>query len=538
MDVNERLKALLGKPPGDAPVKLSVFAHDGPDMDWFQFETMLPGLARHFVRVESNPLLGDVNLVLVDDAGALLGQSTGTGSREQISFEDLPSGRYYVGVHAVAGDTNPDYALTIDAPGGSIAKDPFEVSNASTDRRRTAANLDKIEGLAVLASPYYELSIHDGQDRDWFRFELTEPARTGHYAAIQFEHRWGDLDLKLYDRNGQPVLDPHDPNSPKRKLQSMGARNVEQIDLNGLAAGTYFVEVLGKDSATVNPEYALIVNAPGKDRSEHQGAQQDNNARDRATPLGPVWRLQSWGADGNPLSIDNPNDVDWYSFQLTEYAVEGHFAQIQFSHALGDLTLELEGSSIAQRVSNTARDFEQISLAGLPASDFAGNPIIYYLKVSGAVGPSGVQPTNPAYTLTINAAGAVVDDQWVVEDWAERHSGQSDNDSLQNSYPLGQVRGLLAHSDQSNPLSIHATGDTDWFRFDIIEPPEAVTSWRSPSTMRKETSICSCAMSLVTRYGTPAGSSAKPPPPPTRNESRSAGSMPGRTSSKSPVTTI
>src|SRR5262249_41462340 len=122
------------------------------DVDWFQFNLAGVGLARQFVRIDSSPLLGDLDAVLMDDNGVLRGQSAGGGSREQISLEDLPAGNYFIGVYGVGGAANPSYALTIDAR-PSIPKDGFEDNNS----RGTATNLQQVVGLRTFAAPVYQL---------------------------------------------------------------------------------------------------------------------------------------------------------------------------------------------------------------------------------------------------------------------------------------------------------------------------------------------------------------------------------------------
>src|SRR5262249_34330140 len=68
-------------------------------------------------------------------------------------------------------------------------------------------------------------------------------------VSIAFTHSQGDLDLKLYNSAGTQIG------------VSQGTGNSETISLNGLAAGTYYVQAYGYNGAQ-NPNYSLTVN-PG-----------------------------------------------------------------------------------------------------------------------------------------------------------------------------------------------------------------------------------------------------------------------------------
>ncbi|MFM6199465.1 MAG: T9SS type A sorting domain-containing protein, partial [Dolichospermum sp.] len=110
--------------------------------------------------------------------------------------------------------------------------DGYEVNNTNT----TATNLGQITGLRVIDN----LSLHTSSDQDWFQFTIANAGRESDYVRIEFTHSLGDVDFKLYDLNGIEVG------------SSTSVDDAEEISLDGLAAGTYRVNIYGYNGA-VNP---------------------------------------------------------------------------------------------------------------------------------------------------------------------------------------------------------------------------------------------------------------------------------------------
>jgi uncharacterized delta-60 repeat protein len=457
-DINRLAGQRMGHLAG---ATLSLHQTSRPDVDWFRFQTSGAGQLADFVRLDFNPQLGNLSLLLTDEQGVICGQAAGDLGREQVSLEDLPAGIYFAGIYSAEGGTHPSYSLVIDAPGGAIPADAFEPNN----RRELATNLRAVEGTVVLTPQSYQLSVHESTDEDWYRIELTGAGQPGHYIALSMNQRWGDLDLALYNASGAAVMDPSGSGRP---LDSQRAGNVEEINLAGVAAGVYYVQVRGRAGAGVtNPEYTLVISAPGKDWSETAGGHPDNNATARAYDLGAVRQMMTWGTGGQPLSIAGESDEDWFAFQITERAVAGHWAQIDFTSSRGDLRLELYDASNLQaplRVGETGGGSEGISLEGLPAKDSLGSPIRYYLRVAASDAVGVV-----AYTLAISAPAAVENQQWAIEDWAERAAASGNNNARTEATPLGIIRGPEVYAGSDHPLSIHQASDQDWYQFEITE---------------------------------------------------------------------
>jgi len=81
---------------------------------------------------------------------------------------------------------------------------------------------------------------------DWYRFETDRPGTAESLVSIEFSHAEGDLDLRLYNTNGYLEYSPE------------GFGDVEQVSLDHLPPGEYFVQVYGFEGMT-NPSYSLSI---------------------------------------------------------------------------------------------------------------------------------------------------------------------------------------------------------------------------------------------------------------------------------------
>jgi hypothetical protein len=183
----------------------------------------------------------------------------------------------------------------------------------------------------------------------------------------------------------------------------------QSIDITGVPPGQYWLEsevdpldhVLESDEANNATRIKVTLGGGVVDAYEPNDTRASVDARPEGGPnspnLGPV----------NPqrvvqgLSIASATDVDWFRFYANHTGGAGDFVRIAFTHASGDLDLELlDGSGAPVAVSQGTGNTEQISLSGRPEG-------WYYARVYGKNGAS-----NPAYTLTVdppqNGAPSVV----------------------------------------------------------------------------------------------------------------------------------
>lgn len=398
------------------------------DVDWFEFALEADAGAPHFVQIDFQHALGDLELSLYDDDGTLLQRSNGVGDQERISLDGLTAdgGPYRLRVAGFAGATSPFYSLSINAPEAVVA-DRWE----DNDTRLTASDLGVVRGLKLLADADHPLSIESNDD-DWFRFETSAVAQADHFAAIVFDHRLGDLDLALMDADGNLIE------------LAQSTANFELIDLNTLSPGEYFLRVSGHNGAE-NPRYGLAIFAPGVAGPD---AQEPNDVIADATNLGPISGHESLSG----LSLHEDHDVDMFVFEMQAEGRNGHVARIDFSHLHGNLDLALITPDGQRIESTTSADREQISLAGRPAG-------VYRIEVFGKA--------NPAYSLVIVTPE-------VAGDFAEQHGDRTDNNVLARAYDLREVRG----NQVIEPLSIHAVDDVDWFRFELADGTTATAGHR------------------------------------------------------------
>ena len=206
--------------------------------DWFRFTMAAKGGPADKVSITFQNAAGDLNLQLLNVSGQILRSSTGTSNSETISLSGRPAGTYYIRVFGKNGAVNPDYTLTVAAP-VVLADDAYE----QNDSRSAARN------LGTPASPLVIPRLVMLDSHDWYRFRTLGPGTSADFVSINFPNAQGNLDLELYDASG------------RRLASSTGTASGQQISLNGRAAGTYFVHVLGV-GGTRNADYTLQIDPP------------------------------------------------------------------------------------------------------------------------------------------------------------------------------------------------------------------------------------------------------------------------------------
>ena len=120
-------------------------------------------------------------------------------------------------------------------------------AGASTGLQFSArAKADPLHALAgSWTAGTYELA--PGSQANWFQFQTLAPGGPANDVTITFPNAQGSLTLSLYDNNGNPLQ------------TSTMASGVEQVNLGGLPAGTYYIEVSGSHG---NPGYTLTIDSP------------------------------------------------------------------------------------------------------------------------------------------------------------------------------------------------------------------------------------------------------------------------------------
>ncbi len=159
---------------------------------------------------------------------------------EQVSLNEFVPGTYYVRVFGYGSATNT-FSLTIEAPAGDIPQDAYEANN----QLENASNLGTLQGV----NEYGQLTIHNSDDRDFYKFTTAATGRADDSIRLNFVHARGDLDVRLRNSSGVVIA------------SSSSVRDFEEISLKGLPADTYSLEVYGFQGQT-SPRYSLRVQAP------------------------------------------------------------------------------------------------------------------------------------------------------------------------------------------------------------------------------------------------------------------------------------
>ena len=227
----------------------------------------------------------------------------------------------------------------------------------SNDVRSMATDLHT---LAAHGMVFSNLSINTPTDVDWYRFTTSAAGGPTDKASINFSNAAGNLDLYLYDAQGNPLG------------SSTGTGNSESVSLNGRPAGDYYVKVVSANGNT-NPNYTLTIDAPAAGSAGWVG---NNHSKEKAFTL-PV------GTPTGGLVLTSGN-ADWYHFQVDRLpALNPLVITATFNAAQGSLRMTLcdsAGNAVAH--SSAVRGVQSLSYPSFTGQE-------YLLQVTGM--PVGTQ---------------------------------------------------------------------------------------------------------------------------------------------------
>ena len=138
--------------------------------------------------------------------------STALGSDEIINLEGVDPGNYIFEIRRFYGSEvgTGDFQLTIESP-YNIAEgqgDSFEENNSF----ETASEIEVIGDFHQGG-----LTIHNTEDVDYYKFDLTSTGAVGSYSEIVLSEDSGDLDLYLYGSN-EVLVDSSESTGLKKQL--------------------------------------------------------------------------------------------------------------------------------------------------------------------------------------------------------------------------------------------------------------------------------------------------------------------------------
>ncbi|KAF0163260.1 MAG: subtilisin [Rhodocyclaceae bacterium] len=314
--------------------------------DYYRFQTTG---ATNF-RLVLDGMAADANVALLTSAGESLASGIVTAAGvESISTDNLAAGTYYVHVTPGAGDTS--YRLALSAQAAAASDSAGNTYGAANNLGAVGATTRTVAGF-----------VGSSDTDDWYQFNTaaTSNFRLGLGALT------ADADVSLYASNGTTLI----------ASSSAGGTAAESILRNGLAAGTYYVNV---HQYSGNTNYSLTLAAAAL-----ADTAPNTIAAARALSLGtaPIAITEFVGA---------ADAYDYYRFTLAQ--------RNTVSLALGGLS----GNADVQLLGgvNGATVVASSAATGTAAESISTllNPGTYYLRVyPGAIG------ANADYTLTASAA--------------------------------------------------------------------------------------------------------------------------------------
>ncbi|NJL22934.1 MAG: T9SS type A sorting domain-containing protein [Leptolyngbyaceae cyanobacterium SM1_3_5] len=219
------------------------------DVDWFRFETATAGTSSDSAQIAFNSANGALKLEIFDAAGTLLQTSTnstsGSNTIEQVNLNTLSTGQYFLKVSGVSGSTNA-YDLTINAPQTATIIEDWAERNDSREQAYRVGTIDRQE--ARFPGLTMDGTANEAVREDWF---VMTPNRGTEWnpnqVSIEFDNNQGNLDLYLYDANGNAI----------NPAQGVTNNSGETVALNSVS-GQIYVRVAGRTSTTTNSDYTLI----------------------------------------------------------------------------------------------------------------------------------------------------------------------------------------------------------------------------------------------------------------------------------------
>lgn len=399
----------LGDPGRGTTLRPTLTIHSATDRDFYKITTVGMGAGSDSITVSFTHSFGNLDARLLDAQGNVLVSSTGVVNNENLSLQGLPAGTYFFEVYGFAGATNT-YKLSFFAPSFQPPDQPdrFETNNSIA----MATNLQTLAGL----SSALDLSIHTSTDRDFYKFTTSSFGTSAHFVDVDFIHANGNIDARLLDANGTPLV------------ISNGTTNKERLSLQGLDQGTYYLEVFANSGA--RNRYDISFTAPtfaSADRFE------SNDTLLTSTNLQTI----SGTSEVSQLSIHSNTDRDFYKFITSGLGTSAHYVDVIFSHTDGDIDARLLNSNgVALATSSTVLNSERLSLKGLASGT-------YYIEIFGHQGARN------NYRLSFSTPAPVLPDRYET------------NDNRQSATNLQTLSGAFSVSD----LSIHSSGDRDFYRF-------------------------------------------------------------------------
>ncbi len=204
---------------------------DGTE-DWFRFRIQGKAGKKHFVRIAFTNQMGDLDMVIYDASGTIVGQAQTLKDVETIKLNKLTTGTYYVRVYGYNGAANPDYSLIFNVPMPS--------PDSAGETLESAAEVKKLKR----AIKEY---VGEGDTTDYYRVVLNKPYQK---LNVKFNGLTGNATVRLVSENGDVLAEGIQTTTAKATLTTMSTP---------LPTGVYYIAVEADPSEQT--EYTLKMGA-------------------------------------------------------------------------------------------------------------------------------------------------------------------------------------------------------------------------------------------------------------------------------------
>jgi hypothetical protein len=265
---------------------------------------------------------------------------------------------------------------------------------------------------------------------DFYRFTLLGTGRLGDYVSVEFPDVDPDVGLYLYD-------------SGSNYLFGSANGGGDGLSLDGLKAGSYYVEVFPQNAASLGTLYDLLIAAPpdtGDDAYEPNNTRAQVDIPGNPSDLGVVTGSRTLTG----LVLDDAANNDWFKFTIAGTGRLNNFVSVDFPPSYADIGIYLYDSSGTYLFGSANGGGDSLGLDGLKAGT-------YYVQVFNQV---TARPGMHSYDLQIFAPNDTGDDAYEPNDTRAQVDGGSPAD-------LGTVAG----SRSLIGLVLDDPTNNDWFKF-------------------------------------------------------------------------
>ncbi|MCZ6691724.1 MAG: hypothetical protein O7H41_19225 [Planctomycetota bacterium] len=421
----------VGSPVFDSSAggAMPLTIHNSADSDFFLFSMNGTGNRTVTITLTFDGTIGDLDVeIYVDPINPRLIARGESGGSDEILTTIIPAGpayTYAVRAYGFNGDMNTYHILIEDVNGGGLSPDGWESNDDFASPNPIWLTQGDFPGTPVVGR-----TIHNALDLDYIQFAVDTPKSVQVNLTFVVDYaanpdNGNDLDMAILDDNDNVILLANTADSNETATLNIADGIDYRIVVFGFlgAVNTYTFEI--SDSAPV---------PPGPDAFE------PNNNDMEASFIPLPFALTT-------LSIHDPGTPDFY--QVTLQSPDLLTAKISFTHALGDLDLELLDSNLMViATSATTENIEEIAESIVPGD--------YFIRVYAA----GVSANNYRLDIfTAAGAGGLLSDVYEY------------NSDLNSCTPI-----ILNFSETK--LSLHSAFDVDYYCFTLGNTRRVTVSLR------------------------------------------------------------